>query len=314
MKKITSFIVLLFVLANCSYGQKVEKVFLNSVDSTTNCYLIIYPTKLPCAGFLFLIPSFGEKPEVAFNQTDLPKVAAEKGILTIIPTFSTGVLSLGIDSLTQNSLIEILTDVTNKHQLTDHPFFIGGFSIGGSCAIKYAEMAISENLKHKPIAVFGIDPPLDFERLYNSSKRTIRLGFQSPLLGEAYYMVNRLEKEIGGSPQTALQNYYKLSPYSYSDTTQTAIKSLIDMPIRIYSEPDIHWWINNRGSDLHEMNVLDASAMINELKILGNPKATLILTENKGYRQPGNRRHPHSWSIVDSAELVKWLLDISLKQ
>lgn len=100
-------------------------------------------------------------------------------------------------------------------------------------------MAISENLKHKPAAVFGIDPPLDFERFYNSLKRTIRLGFQSPLLSEAHYMIDRLDKEIEGSPQNVLKNYYKSSPYSCSDTNQTAIKPLINMPIRIYNELDI---------------------------------------------------------------------------
>ena len=86
-------------------------------------------------------------------------------------------------------------------------------------------------------------------------------------------------------------------------------RPLANTPIRIYSEPDINWWIANRGNDLHGMNVLDASAMINELNILGNNKATLILTENEGFRQPGNRRHPHSWSIANPTELVDWLLE-----
>ena len=78
MKKICSLLVLLFVLANCAYGQKVEKVFLNPADSTANCYLEVYPSKLPLTGFLFLIPGFGETPEIAFYQTDLPKIAAKK--------------------------------------------------------------------------------------------------------------------------------------------------------------------------------------------------------------------------------------------
>lgn len=37
-------------------------------------------------------------------------------------------------------------------------------------------------------------------------------------------MIERLEKETGESPTTNLSEYYKLSPYSFSDTTQTAIK------------------------------------------------------------------------------------------
>jgi hypothetical protein len=48
--------------------------------------------------------------------------------------------------------------------------------------------------------------------------------------------------------------------------------------------------------------------MINELQRLGNNKAVLVTTTNKGYRKPGNTRHPHSWSIADPANVMKWLL------
>jgi hypothetical protein len=125
---------------------------------------------------------------------------------------------------------------------------------------------------------------------------------------ENIYMINRIEKEMNGTPQTALANFYKTSPYSFSDTTQTAIKNLVRTPMRIYSEPDINWWLKERGADLTSMNVTECSAMINELNRLGNVNATLITTENKGYRKPENRRHPHSWSIVDNDDLIRWLL------
>ena len=46
-----------------------------------------------------------------------------------------------------------------------------------------------------------------------------------------------------------------------------------------------------------------------ELNQLGNLKANLILTQNKGFRKPDNNRHPHSWSIVDNDELIVWLLN-----
>jgi hypothetical protein len=157
---------------NCN-GQKasnpkIEKVFLDKSDSTKNCYTIIYPQKLPWTGYLFLIPGFGETAEDVLQQTDLPKKLAQSGILTIIPTFQDGVLSLGVDSLSQQTFDRILKDATSKHKLLDLKFYVGGFSIGGSCAIKYVE-----NSTVKPTAVFAIDPPLDWERFYNSSKRNI---------------------------------------------------------------------------------------------------------------------------------------------
>ena len=57
------------------------------------------------------------------------------------------------------------------------------------------------------------------------------------------------------------------------------------------------------------MNAFDFAAMTNELKRLGNTKVQLITTANKGFRKPGDNRHPHSWSIVDPVDLVSWLLD-----
>lgn len=282
---------------------KIEKVFLDKTDPTKNCYTIIYPPNLPWKGYLFLIPGFGETAENVLQQTDLPKKLAQNGILTIIPTFQDGVLSFGVDRLSQQSFDRILTDVTSKHKLIDQKFYVGGFSIGGSCAIKYAQ-----NSTIQPTAVFAIDPPLDFERFYNSVKRDIRLSKDIEANQENVYMIDRLEKETGGSPTTNLTQYYNISPYSFSDTTQRAIKKLTKTPLRIYTEPDINWWLKERGADFTGMNATECSAMINELNRLGNQNAELIITQNKGYRKPENRKHPHSWSIVDNDELIKWLL------
>lgn len=306
--KILSLMIFTFLILTKSFGQKIEKVYLDKNDSTSNRYLAIYPTNIPFKGFMFLIPSFGETSERVLMQTDLSKLAAEQGILTIIPTFKTGVKSFGIDSLSQQSFKEIIEDLASKHKLIDQKFYVGGFSIGGSCAVRFAELAIKNNFKYKPNAVFVIDSPLDFERLYKSYKRILRLSANSQLRYEASFMVDRIEKEMRGTPETTLQNYYKYSPYSYTDTKQTAIKYLINTPIRFYTEPDINWWLK-LGGDYSGMNALDGSCMINELNQLGNNNAFLITTQNMGFREPDNMRHPHSWSIVDNTDLINWLLN-----
>jgi hypothetical protein len=282
---------------------KIEKVYLDNKDTTKNCYTIIYSPKLPYKGYIFLIPGFGETAERVLEQTNLPKKLALNGILTIIPTFQDGVLSFGVDSLSQQSFDRILKDVTSKHKLFNQRFYVGGYSIGGSCTIKYAEKATI-----KPTAIFAIDPPLDFERVYNSAKRDIRLSKDNKPNQENLYLVERLTKEIGGSPKTNLSEYYKFSPYSFTDTTQSAIKKLTKIPLRIYTEPDVSWWMKERRADFTSMNSAECSAFINELNRLGNKNATLITTQNKGFRKPENIRHPHSWSIVDNDELIKWLL------
>ena len=306
MKKFIFFLLTISFSFN-SFGQKIETVFFNPKDSTSNMYIAILPDSMPVKAFMFLIPGLGQYPFYVLQQTDLPLYAAKNGILTIIPTFATGQLSFGIDSLTQQSLNDMLKKVVDKYKLSGKDFYIGGLSIGGSTAVKYAELSVKNNYTIKPKAAFGIDPPLDFERYYNSAKRIMRLSVNSKPNGEIPYMIGRIEYEMKGTPKTALENFYKLSPYSFSDTTQSAIKSLINIPITLIAEPDIDWWMSNRGYDYTNINVIDEAAMINELQRLGNRKAVLITTHNKGYREPGNIRHPHSWSIADPVQLVQWL-------
>ena len=124
-------------------------------------------------------------------------------------------------------------------------------------------------------------------------------------------MIDRLKKELKGTPQTSIQNYYNNSPYSFTDKTQRAVKTLAHTPIMLISEPDIDWWMKERSFDYSYINVTDHAAMVNELQRLGNKKAILVTTSGKGYREPGHIRHPHSWSIADKVMVVKWLLSNS---
>jgi hypothetical protein len=290
-----------------THAQKTETVYLDINDSTINMYIAVIPPVKPVKAVLFLLDGFGAAPKDVLIQTELPKYAAQQGILTIIPLLKTGALYFGVDDASQASLKNIIEQTMAKYHVTNKSFYIGGFSIGGSCAVKYAELAAANNYPVKPKAVFAVDPPLDWERFYRAAKRVVRLSADSTANQEAVYMIDRIEKEMNGSPQTASQNFYRLSPYSISDTTQAAVKTLMNTPLMLITEPDIQWWMNQRNFDLNFLNVTDHTAMINELRRMGNKKAVLITTTNKGYRKPNNIRHPHSWSIANKEQLVKWL-------
>ena len=270
-------------------------------------YIAVIPDTKPIKAFMFLLNGFGSLPQDILVQTELPGYAAKQGILTILPILKTGSLYFGVDSLSQQSLNYQIKNVVDKYRLQGKDFYIGGFSIGGSCVVKYAELATANNYPIKPKAVFAVDPPLDWERFYNSAKRVVRLSNPEIVNSENTYMIDKIEKEMKGTPQTALENFYNISPYSFSDTTQRAVKTLIKTPIMLITEPDIKWWLSQRGYDFSSLNVIDLAAMINELQKLGNSKAVLVTTLNKGYRKPANKRHPHSWSIVDPVSLTKWL-------
>jgi hypothetical protein len=306
MKKII-LLILTILVSIVSYGQRIETVYLNAKDSTTNMYVAVVPENQAVNSFMVLLDGFGNSPKDVLSQTDLPNYASQNGILTIVPILKTGASYFGSDSASQHSLKEMIELVVSKYHLKGKDFFIGGFSIGGTCAIKYSELSLQNNYPIQPKAIFAIASPLDWERYYNAAKRVVRLSNPDKVNQEVFYMIDRIEQEMKGTPKTALKNFYANSPYSFSDTTQQGIKYLAKTPIMIISEPDIQWWLNERGYDNSYNNITDHTAMINELQRLGNNNAVLITTTNKGYRKPNNLRHPHSWSIADPEQVIKWL-------
>jgi len=81
------------------------------------------------------------------------------------------------------------------------------------------------------------------------------------------------------------------------------------MPIRMYTDLDVDWLMNERQRDLNDWNGNDIIAMINALKIMGNPNAHVNVTMGKGIRLDG-RKHPHSWSIMDNNDCMDWILSL----
>lgn len=305
-----------FVIVHCvatfALAQSQEIVRLKPNDSTANMYYAICPDKQQqVKGLMFLLPGAFQTSANVLQQSTLPQYAATQGIITIIPLFEAGIQSFGIDSLSQQSLDSEVRHAVVKYGLQGKPLYMGGFSLGGSAAVKYAERAVQGTAPLKPTAVFAIDPPLDFERYYNAAKRIMRITTAGQVNQEVPYMLGRIEQETGGSPKTALENYRNLSPYSYTDESQRAVRLLTRMPIMFITEPDVDWWIAQRGYDYSFMNATDQAAMINELQKLGNTRAVLVTTQNKGFRKPDNTRHPHSFSIVDNAALIKWLTELN---
>ena len=67
-----------------TYGQRIETVYLNAKDSTTNMYIAVAPENAQVKSFMVLLDGFGNSPQDVLFQTDIPKYASQQGILTII--------------------------------------------------------------------------------------------------------------------------------------------------------------------------------------------------------------------------------------
>lgn len=296
---------LIVLLTSKGFSQKIEYSFSSPNDTTKNYYVTIYPEG-PIKGSLILLPGFSELPHKILNETDIYKYASKEGYITFIPALGDW-LFFYLDSSSLQKCEQFINEIFKKHKLKTESFFIGGFSAGGTLAFQYTEKAYKLNSKIKPVAVFAADPPLDIERLYTSFTNIDRpkKGQDSENLEK--YFSQRIRDEFKSDPSQNPKFFWNISVFSHSDTAHTAIKSLVSVPLRVYNDPDINWYIDTYRSNYKDMNVFDSAAMINWLKSMGNNKAELINALGKGYRKKQNSRNPHSWSIIDSKELVEWM-------
>ncbi|MBC8109627.1 MAG: hypothetical protein H7Y04_01055, partial [Verrucomicrobia bacterium] len=158
----------------------------------------------------------------------------------------------------------------------------------------------------KPDLVFAVDPPLDFKRLYNTYVRSIRINPTLSKGGEAEFIINRFNQLFGGSPERNPKAYASASVFYRDAKDGGNARYLKSIPIRLYCDPDIEWFMNQRKTPIEFTNTADLSACIVQLNLLGNKNATLINCLGKGYL-PNGTRHPHAFSMVDAEEFILWL-------
>jgi pimeloyl-ACP methyl ester carboxylesterase len=292
-------------------GQKAEIIY-RTKDSTENFYLALAPGSQP-KGLLVILPGFGTLPRAVLSETHLPIKAQRAGYFVVIPYLA--VDTDCSDEESQRRLISLIPEVIEKYGIPKNHFIIGGHSIGGNGALLYSETAYKLNNENiiKPDVVFGVDPPLDMKRLWESFVYHKKVKFSESAVMEADYFLNRFEKKFGGSPFDKPGEYEKISSY-YRDAPEGGnAKYLKSVPVRLYCDPDVNWYIENRRTPIEYTNTADLSALIVQLKLLGNKNAELITSLGKGYFVDG-RRHPHGFSQLDSDEFLQWVEKMIVKE
>jgi hypothetical protein len=269
--------------------------------TSNNCYRLYKPTDPP-RGLVVMLPYYGSDAN-EFSSAALPGLLAKKHIATMVVSAS-GYL-VDDDVTTLKALID---EVIQKLNIPAGSLAIGGISAGGTGAIRYSEYCISApcEARFRPSAIFSVDAPLDFESWWNRLTLNLRRGDPKSGLGESEAILDALRSALGGSPTQVPQAYRLRSPFLASEMNGGNAHFLKDVPIRLYTEPDIVWMIESLGLDYYTINAVDQAALVLQLRALGNTKATLITTTGKGYRPPGTR-NTHSWSIVDEPELADWI-------
>ena len=284
-----------------------SNLYVNDGDSTELFYLKLIPKSNPI-GAVVILPSGGETIEDVLKQITLPKLAVKNNILTIIPSINWGTETREVEI---KILDKIFNEVAKEHQIPKENFVLGGLSNGGIISLTYAETStkVKNGTSVIPKGVFGIDVPLDKAHLYEYSQREIKRNFSAAGMGEANWIINNYNQIYGGSPTEFPNRYVEGSIYSNGAENGGNAKYLKDIAIRMYTDLDVKWLINERRRDLYDWNGTDIVAMINDLKIMGNDNAEVIISMEKGFRLDGTK-NPHSWSIMDSADLMEWILGL----
>ncbi|HWN87532.1 MAG TPA: hypothetical protein VNM35_00655 [Chitinophagaceae bacterium] len=198
-------------------------------------------------------------------------------------------------------------EAISKNKIPKDNMLYCGMSLAGTRALKLAAFSQTEQSTYKliPKAIAICDAPLDMVRNYHECKKASDLNLNPIGASESEWVSSYIKSNLKGTPEEVLTTYINYSPFCYTAENGGNAKAFKNIYLRCYTEPDVNWWIENRGRDYYGMNAIDLAALVNQLKILGSKKTELITTAGKGFREDGSR-HPHSWSIVDENELVEW--------
>lgn len=308
MKNLFLLFLLLFI-SGCSNAQiqdafKLEKVVLDDYDENYGYYYQVKP-KGKVKSALVLLPGFGQKSESIFHDTRFHEIAFDKNMLVI--GFA-GRVKLAADSLLLEKLNQTLNHVQEEFKLDKDKFVMGGFSAGGSIALRYTELCHQYPDKYpiKPRAVFMADSPVDLFFSWKLQEENMKNNYSQISVDEAKWIQKFYRDFYGGTPKEKPEIFAELTPFSIDKQYGNNEQYLKDVAVRAYHDVDIAWRLKNRNQTARYDNYIATSELINRLMLMGNNEAEFIQTFQTGYRKNGER-HPHSWSIIDEAECIEWI-------
>lgn len=276
-----------------------------TIDSiTTKDYHLYLPSN--AKQVLVLFPGGGATAKDIAANFDIVAPAPQEKIALFLMNFNR---HLWVEQDEQEQLSQLLATALAQHQLEDLPLVIGGMSIGGNVGVTLSSYWTSQEQYPTPAAVFVVDSPLDLYTLYeNALYDTKRPELSPQRLGEPKWIVNYFETILG--KEDLLSRVQEVAPLTYANQYWENMAPLKNIPVRFYTEPDPAWWKANRQTEHERTNAHALQQWSQLLKQQGWEQLELIETQNKGYRANGER-HPHSWSIVDVADLLNWIKELS---
>lgn len=306
-----------WALSNQVNAQELHKHILTTRDSASLSindgssqelafYQLAPSRDVPVRGLLVLLPGFGGQAKDVFRETKLPQEVARIGLITIVPTLNN---RLYLDRASKQLIDAAIGQVRTLNPAVGRLLVIGGFSAGGHLALSYAETLLADSTQDQVVlkAAFGVDPPLDMRQFWQLGQRRIAQNCSKLLRREGQRILASLTTMFGGSPDQFPVQYLAGSAFSGIDSLGGNAQWLRSTPVRVYAEPDLTYWREHYCPTFtaDDLTAKTSSRLIERLRRLGNVQAQYIETNGKGFA--GNRRFPHSWSILDASECVGWL-------
>ncbi len=296
-------------VVNVEYPSKGNIVFSKktSYAKIKSGYTLWLP-KEPSKGMIVFFDEYRD----TVNKTPIIDLALKNQLATLFVTTNNPVEFL-FDQSKMTELERYIYEAVRKNHIPKDNMLYCGMSLGGTRALKMAAFSqtIQSTYKLIPKAIAICDAPLDMVRNYHECKKASDLNLNPVGAGESEAVASYLKSKLKGTPAEKMNAYINYSPFCYTAVNGGNAKAFKNIYLRCYTEPDVNWWIENRGRDYYGMNAIDLAALVNQLKILGSKKAELITTTGKGFQE--GSRHPHSWSIVDENELVEWFVRLAPK-
>lgn len=255
-------------------------------------------------GILVLFPGYGHVSDDTKKEFNIIELATKNGFSVLYMSFNQHVF-LRDDEKT--SLAKEMVSIFETNKLNFENIYIGGFSSGGNISLLLSDYLMKTKSKIQPKGVFIGDSPVDLLKIYQNCEKNIAKNFAEDTVEESKWIVADFNEKLG-SPKENIQKYEQYSPFTFQTGNVKNLSGLKNIKIRLYTEPDVAWWKNDSDQSYEEMNAYAIEKLSLELKKQGFSKVELIQTKNKGYRANGER-HPHSWSIIDKENLIKWMLN-----
>lgn len=305
MRKTITILIILISSFSCSNSKKENKE-----SAVSNDYIEIieeeYEISKPEKGGNTTLVLFGGFPENAPDikrEFNFSEVAKKNQIAILYMNYNR---KLWMTEMEKKELTERINSIFSSNGLPTEKIYFGGFSSGGNISLILANYVVSSKSKIQPKGIFIVDSPVDLLELYRLSERNLERNFSESSVQEANWIMSLFNEEFG-LPENAIDKYEEHSPFTSETNNISNLSSLDGLKIRFYSEPDTLWWKENRNNDPTDLNAYWIEKLANELSAkLTNSKVEYITTKNKGIRANGER-HPHSWSIIDKEELLKWI-------